>query len=59
VSRGLSQCCPFKSDVRYYKTQSLKDEKVFNALTGGHMDKKRKVDHDGEENSGSPMMYYL
>jgi hypothetical protein len=59
VSRGLSQCCPFKSRVRYYKTQSLKDEKIFNVLTGAHTDKKRKVDHDTEENSGSPMMYYL
>ena len=59
LSRGAGQCCPFLNRVRYYKTQSLKDEKVFFELNGGHNEKKRKIQNEIKENSGTSMMYYL
>ena len=59
LSRGAGQCCPFLNKVRYYKTDSLKDEKVFYTLNGGHLDKKQKVNRKIDETSGTSMMYYL
>lgn len=59
LTRGAGQCCPFLNKVRYYKTESLKDEKVFYTLNGGHLDKKKKVNGEIETNSGASMMSYL
>lgn len=59
VSRGAGQCCPYLNRVRYYKTQSLKDEEIFFELNGGHSDLKRKLKNEIKENSGTSVMYYL
>jgi len=43
LSRGVKQCCPFLTRARFYKTQSLKDKKIFSTLNGGNVEKKRKL----------------
>ncbi|MEA2077334.1 MAG: hypothetical protein U9O95_04880 [Candidatus Marinimicrobia bacterium] len=59
LSRGVKQCCPFLTRVRFYKTQSLKDKKIFSTLNDGNMEKRRKVNNEINENTGTSMMYYL
>lgn len=59
LSRGVKQCCPFLTRARFYKTQSLKDQKIFSTLNGGNVEKKRKLNDEIDENAGTSMMYYL
>ncbi|MCF7833146.1 MAG: hypothetical protein K9N05_06190 [Candidatus Marinimicrobia bacterium] len=59
LSRGVNRCCPFLNKVRYYKTVSLKDEKLYNDLNSGNFDKKRKIHDEVDENAGTSMMYCL
>ena len=59
LSRSEQQCCPFLTRARFYKTQSLKDKKIFTTLNGGNTEKKRKLNNEIEENAGISMMYYL
>ena len=59
LSRGVKQCCPFLTRARYYKTQSLKDKKIFSTLNGDSMEKKRKINDEIDEHAGTSMMYYL
>ena len=59
LSRDVKQCCPFLTRVRYYKTQSLKDKKIFSILNSGDVEKKSKVNEEINENAGTSMMYYL
>ena len=59
LSRGVKQCCPFLTRARFYKTQSLKDKKIFSTLNGGSMEKKRKINDEIDEYTGTSMMYYL
>jgi len=59
ISRGEKQCCPFLTRVRFYKMQSLKDQKIFSNLNGGNMEKKRKLNNEIDENASISMMYYL
>jgi hypothetical protein len=59
LSRGVKQCCPFLTRVRFYKTQSLKDKKIFSTLNGDSMEKKRKINDEIDEHADTSMMYYL
>jgi len=59
LSRGVKQCCPFLTRARFYKTQSLKDKKIFSTLNGDSMEKKRKINDEIDEHTGTSMMYYL
>lgn len=59
LSPGAGRCCPFLVRARYYKTQSLKDVKVFDEFNGGHMEKKRKENNEITDNAGTSLMYYL
>ncbi|MCK5817596.1 MAG: hypothetical protein KAH15_06285 [Candidatus Marinimicrobia bacterium] len=59
LSRGVKQCCPFLTRARFYKTQSLKDKKIFSTLNGDSMEKKRKINDEIDEHAGTSMMYYL
>jgi len=59
LSRGAGQCCPFLNGVRYYKTHSLKEEKVFFEMNGDQVEKKQKMRKEIKDNSGTSMMYYL
>ena len=59
LSRGVKQCCPFLTRVRFYKTQSLKDAKIFSTFNGDRMEKRRKINDKIDENTGISMMYYL
>jgi hypothetical protein len=59
LSRCVKQCCPFLTRARFYKTQSLKDKKLFSTLNGDSMEKKRKINDEIDEHAGTSMMYYL
>jgi len=59
LSRGVKQCCPFLTRARFYKTQSLKDTKIFSTFNDGNMEKKRKMNEEIDDNAGTSMMYYL
>ena len=59
LARGIKQCCPFLNRVRYYKTQDLKDEKVFYYLTGANMDSKQSTADEREEKLSTSTMFYL
>ena len=59
LSHGEKQCCPFLTRARFYKTQSLKDKKIFSTLNGDSMEKKRKINDEIDEHAGTSMMYYL